>query len=311
MKKFTKVILIIAACCFGFGVLLAGIGFLLGARGFALTSGGKIIDYNSAEYVDKLDKTVINEEFDSIVMNCSLGDITIEESDDFYIEYTFTSYTGTNKATYSVEDGTLTFSTPDNKNVGWTWFNFSVPSNFVNGENYVKIYVPAGYKLELVDINANCGGIEIDLSEITECVIDSDLGEVEINNITSDTFDLTANCGDVKLDNCQLGNIEMKVDLGEIKVSDSTLTKGEVKNNCGDIKFESVTVEDLKVKDDLGSIKLELVGDISDYDYDFNTDLGTVKVNGEDRKTSAVRNESSKYSIEAKNNCGDVKVSFE
>ncbi len=311
MKKFTKIILIIAACCFSVGVLITGIAFLLGARGFAITSGGKIVDYNSAEYIDKLDKTSINEEFDSIAVDCSIGNIYIEESDDFYIEYEFTSYSGADKATYSVDDGILNFCKVTHNNTQWTLFNFNIPNNIANGENYVKIYVPSDCKLELVNINANCGDIEIDLSEITECIIDNDLGNVKIENVKSDTFNIITNCGDLKLNNCILQEVEIAVDLGQMKVKDSTLIKGKVKNNCGDINFDVVTIEDLEIADDLGQIKLELVGDISDYDYDFDTDLGSVKVNGTNNKSSAVRNENSKYSITAENSCGDITVTFE
>ena len=58
----------------------------------------------------------------------------------------------------------------------------------------------------------------------------------------------------------------------------------------------------------MGDIELYLKGELSDYDYTLETDLGDVEVNEKDEGSKAEVINNSKNLIEVSNDCGDIKL---
>lgn len=134
---------------------------------------------------------------------------------------------------------------------------------------FVAVIIPSGTSLKSIDIN-------------------SDVGDVTLNRITADICNGEISVGDFTVENGDIREMVWSSDTGDIKVLDSTFTNLYLTSNVGDVKIES------RQK-------------LTDYNFDLKTDVGEVKLNGEEYgRKCIVHGESGSITVRA--DVGDVKV---
>lgn len=315
MKKVNKVFLIIAGICGLLGAILVLIGVLMGAdNGFGINTKGQPVNYADAKRYN-LPKTKIEKPVTDIDATISYGNIYIKASDDYYIEYNCVGNEIVNGPTYEVVDGKLIFKEPqydvNNDNVFFSFdFDFFDDVDDIE-DNYVKIYVPTGTVINGITIEDNCGDITLSGLECENIDVTNDYGDIELDNINATNLNLINSCGDVDVTNSQFGNGNIELEYGSVNIESTTIDVVKIDNACGDIETDSLTSKNIEVSDDCGDIELHLLGDISQYDYEVDTDLGDVVFNDTAVESSSTKSEGAEYKLQVKNSCGDINISFQ
>lgn len=133
----------------------------------------------------------------------------------------------------------------------------------------VIVTVPSGTSLKSLDIS-------------------SDVGDVTIDGIIVDICNGETNVGDFTIQNADMSELYWESDTGNIEVENCSFTKLDLTADVGDVEIES-------------NKKLD------DYGFDLKTDVGEVKVNGEEYGRKCIMHGDA-GSITVKSDVGDVKV---
>lgn len=224
---------------------------------------------------------VYDQEFETISVDVSLGDIEVLPSSDEFVHVFIYS----EDDLFKLEDTTSTLSIVfwEEKGFHFSWFR---------KKDFVKIFVPK--------------------DSMTSFQFTSDSGDVTVDELSNASFHVIANMGDVSID--KAANIDIESDLGDINI-------GEVRTliatlNLGDLEVSSIS-EYLSIESDLGKISLDEVsltkdssitlslGDLdinhlSNAYVDAKTDLGDIDILDNDREAP--------YTLTIKNDLGDVSI---
>lgn len=193
----------------------------------------------NAETVE-LSKTSIDS-FNSVKLDVEVAEIDIIPSaDEFAIEY---SITGQN-VDYSVEDDVLTVNT---KAIGHG-------STFNTKRSYIKIYVPEGSEFVSLDYDGDVGDINIKDISFEEVDISTDVGNVDLTNITViDSISVKTAVGNVKVDLANSDcSYEVSADIADININGSSYDGMDVKKS-----YDSDEGPEVIIKTDCGRINLE------------------------------------------------------
>lgn len=192
-------------------------------------------------------------------------------------------------------DGSLKIDTVNKKSSGW-FMTFSVVPlvNSRNGNLFGEITITVPERtIDNIKIESAFGLYEIDGIDVTELEMDNVFGEIKLKNINCRRYaNLENTFGELSIENCALSEIDAENTFGEIKMDKCSIS--------GNSKFE-VT---------FGDLKADLYGDVYDYDYDFETVMGSSKINGEKPKYYKDR-WSCVYEMDAEVTFGDVQINFD
>ena len=207
---------------------------------------------------------VYEDNFSKIEIDSEAGDIYIKESDNDNVKVVI--YGDKNKTTVDKNDNNLVINAKAKKCVGFC-FNFKKAK--------IEVYIPKDYSNKIK--------------------IDSNYGDIEVDDFTSSKIEINNDYGDIKID----GVYKLKVenDYGDIKVKNITGSLN-IENDYGDIKIDNINItDDSSIKSDFGDIR---IGDTNEVYIDAKTDLGDVKINNNYNKSD--------ITLKIRNDCGDIKV---
>lgn len=108
------------------------------------------------------------------------------------------------------------------------------------------------------------------------------------SEISLEKINLNNNVGDVKIDFEKISNLNIDLDVGDIFVKSMLSGKNIIKSNIGDINLEL-------------SLKQE------DYKFEFDKDIGEVKLNNNNIKRDTITGNSNN-NLKIKTNIGDIKI---
>lgn len=108
------------------------------------------------------------------------------------------------------------------------------------------------------------------------------------NEISLEKINLNNNVGDVKIDFEKISNLNIDLDVGDIFVKSMLGGKNIIKSNIGDINLEL-------------SLKQE------DYKFEFDKDIGEVKLNNNKIKRDTITGDRNN-NLKIKTNIGDIKI---
>lgn len=108
------------------------------------------------------------------------------------------------------------------------------------------------------------------------------------SEISLEKINLNNNVGDVKIDFEKISNLNIDLDVGDIFVKSMLSGKNIIKSNIGDINLEL-------------SLKQE------DYKFEFDKDIGEVKLNNNKIKRDRITGNSNN-NLKIKTNIGDIKI---
>lgn len=139
-------------------------------------------------------------------------------------------------------------------------------------------------------------------------VLCNDVGSVKIDSIQAQKMNITGSVGDLKIKNCSGKDFTCENDVGDSKIENCSFTNMKVTGNTGNIKLNSCVFSTLNSNNDIGDIKVTKCANLTDYNMDFTTDLGSIRIGKKKQGTSYHATGSTQKYITLKTDLGDIKL---
>ena len=284
MKKFTKIMLILAGILVAIGLICVTVAFSRGltmrtlvqiARDsyfsfeeedfhFNIGSIGQIT--NKENDSDKTSNNEVTETFQDLDIEFGAGVLEVRYAD---VENVQVKETGISKLKVDVKENTLVIRDNTNININMNMDDLS--------DRSLVILIPNGMELQEVD--------------------------VEIGASTAEIADILAN------------EISITVGAGEADISGITAKQFELEVGAGKATVAQLTVDKLNVEAGLGEVNIDLNGVQEEYNYSVECGVGTVVV-GENSYSGLGAEQNVKYEgatkrINVECGIGEVKVKFQ
>lgn len=162
-------------------------------------------------------------------------------------------------------------------------------------------------KFQLFDINFNSFTVEVYLPEkqFASLDIDSNVGEITINSINSNTIEVSSDVSNIKLEKVNAETIEAISSVGSIILND-IVGKVYARSDVGTIslKMEQIT-NDMEIITNVGDIDLNVAAVPNNTTFIGNSELGSVKTFG--NKGDYV-SKPANFVVEMETTIGDINV---
>ncbi len=334
MKKTTRNILIISACCMGAGALISAAGIAAGGWfGFQISRDG-IHSASSQSEPYTLEKTKLDD-FSSIKLNIqSQADIEFLSSEDefCYLEYTLSGDNA--KPVWGISDGTLSFEQSSSFDTGFVFGGFSLSSD--PSSPIIRLYIPEGKEFSDITIYNSYGNVKIDTLLSDTLTLDLDSGDLDMKNLSAGTADVSLDFGDLDMAGCRFTELNVETDSGNIEAEDTTADTIVLINSFGDSTLKNTIVRSADLTAESGSLYLEASGlesltgtnEFGDttfvlpdgpdsYSYDLRTEFGEISFSGDMPgrlisddigEMSYINSESGNKKIEFTAESGDIEI---
>lgn len=153
------------------------------------------------------------------------------------------------------------------------------------------------------------GAGKTDIKNITsdEISMENGAGELTFADITAkDKLYLETGAGAVKMKNINCGKIDFQGGVGEINAEDVVCTGLNMETGVGAFIFSGEINGNVDVDNGIGEVRMTVYGNYSDYNFDADSGIGKVLVNG----NTPVSNTGGKYKFKIDTGVGEVKVDF-
>ena len=200
------------------------------------------------------------------------SDVTIEEntvSKNIEIEY----YTALERKV-NIEHIGNKLSIKENKNI--VGINFNIFSE----KRKLIIKIPKSSNIDINSVN-KIGDYFIKNLDIKSLIINSELGDVYIINISASDADIKLATGNLNIDNLNSKNNSLKINVatGNVKLNNiNDLKDISVDNKIGDTDLSSSTIKDINITNELGNIKLSNLPSESSDNINLKTTTGNIKL---------------------------------
>lgn len=316
MKHSIKRISIIACGMIVTGILLAIIGFFAGAK-FSI-----ILTDSGLKAVGKEDRQVKDwtlEEFKNI--DVDLADATIEviPSNEYKLE--IESLEGTN-ITHEIQQDTLIIKdeTPNHK------FTFAVNLVGYIQSTIIKVYVPQDQRFDHVTIANDFGDVKLDGLNTKKLTLDSNDGDIAINDIHSNVIVIENDLGDSTASNVKASEFTLEINDGDAELSQIEIeTSAALTNSLGDLSLNDFTSHDTKInssdgeidldgellgqtmiESSFGDIELDLLNKESELSYSIQNNFGDIEVNGNKFESKATNTRETENKLNITSNDTDI-----
>ena len=284
--KQRKLFLLITGGVFLFGVLLALIGLVSGAKA----------DYNSKLKFCEFEANVPSSNVYNLQIDSSMSDISVISSNDV---------DKINIVGHNISKEFLDYSTSNNtfrlRYDTKKWYQVIYKPAYNDADGSIEIYVPAKIPLKDVEIKCMNGNARINYLTADRTFIYCGGEESSIKDMNCSYSKLTTAGEYFNGVNINADAADLKVNKGEAVISNFLSSSLSVINSSGKLDFSGVISGDSAITSDSDS-KFTLYGDTAD--YNFSCSDGDVTVNGKEPK----ENKSAKYDISLK---GDMDITIE
>lgn len=231
---------ILAICCLCLGAMLTGAGFAMGGTlhdtlGVHFGSYTFGIGPDSSGRSTHQSETTILQPFERVFMNISLGDIKVEEGNEYALHVK-----NAPDSEYEIHQSETELKISSIQK--YSSFNF----NFEDLDYEYVLEVPRGTQLELVQIDSSMGDVKMNDILCTTIVVDQKMGDIELHGTISDKTDLSQKMGEIEYQGTHPGTMELHNAMGDIDVEihdDIQLYRYELSTSMGDIKTNHRRVE--------------------------------------------------------------------
>lgn len=330
MNRACKVIAIVASVVLGFGLILAGIGFIFGGMNSVILekTGIKVLNSDDIGEIETVDETYTD--VTNIKVDVSFFDkIVLKEGDTFSVKGSNPKRLGGLEA--SLDAGSLLVSDSRIGDKSIINIGFILPFSFAERSNQIlEITYPSDASLNRVELDVDAAKVEITDLKADKIEGNLDFGDLTIKNTNSSVIIFNLDSGSATLENVECDSIDVDLDLGALEIDglktnktniDSDSGSVDIKNiesqgaeislNMGALKIEGMLLGNSEIEMDLGDAVLDLKQSRDETSYSVETSLGSVTING-NKNTGTIENRipGSKNNIEVSSDSGDIKITF-
>jgi len=294
MTKGFKIFLIVCAALVIVGMVFAGIGFIMGGTGNItldryfnhigfISEDGGTFSGDIVEMESELDS------FTNVDIQVAITNVKFIESDSYRVEYSYDK--GFGAPSVSVKDHTLRiYDKTYQQGFSLNRFGINLPKNTKGF--YLNIYYPAGVDFGTIDIQ-------------------SDMGDVKLSDINTNSLDINLDLGDVAIENVKANRANFNLDLGELTASNFESNGLTAELDLGSAKISGHLAGDIDISCDLGDIKITTDIPKSDYNYDVEVDLGNFKLDGSKQGSPYESSNGAANSFELNCSLGNISIDFQ
>ncbi len=282
MKKsiYTTILVILTVCCIIGGTIFHILGWF---------SSFSLLPWNWGNSSDKLNTqretySASLDEFSTVKIEGSVMDVTIQTGNDYHLSYDCVAYL-VPEVKLSAADHSLEIIQPTVPQ-----FGIGVHNNHCE----MTLTVP-------------------DTCSLEDLTLLSDVGDIDLVGIKSETANIQSDVGDVEIDRCSFHSSELRMDVGDLKVKNSSLEICVADSDVGDMDFISCDFTSLDACGDVGDIEIVLEKDDSAYGIDLCCDIGDVYVDGEKYKQNYRTHSGNEHSsgfITGSTSSGDIRLTY-
>lgn len=313
-NKFLTILLGIAVLS---GILCSGIIIGIGIqRGKTISANISSVKKEQYPQAYQLEKTEIPE-FSEISLQLDYSNVKIIPSDGYYLEYRLD---GTQKEpVYGVSNGKFQFQEGDvQQKYQFSFHLFGYTAK--NQEPfYLNLYVPKGQAFDLLTANLESGNFEFEELEVKKAELSLGYGNLKFDKFTGESFTIAADSGNLEMGDVACDDLQIKAEYGNVKgnaitvsnQADLELDSGNLElsqmlaeslklsneyGNCtvdsfqvensrismdsGNLKLWEAAFENTEIESEYGNIDLTLAGNADDYNYDVDSEYGSLKIGG-------------------------------
>lgn len=106
----------------------------------------------------------------------------------------------------------------------------------------------------------------------------------------------------------KLEAVRINSNVGDLKIREITAGAINLNMNVGEVSVRKATFDNIEVSNNVGEISIEPIDNVDNYEISVSTNLGSVNVNGRNYKRSYTSKTSSRKTIKASTNIGEVRV---
>lgn len=148
-----------------------------------------------------------------------------------------------------------------------------------------------------------------DLSWRSMVRVDTDMGDIYLENIDAGEAELDTDMGNITVSNGHFNNLDCDSDMGDVTVTSVEADSLKCYCDCGQVNAFEFTANETDLEADMGSVSAIALGDMSDYALELEVDLGEVKVDGQ-KVASPYETYGKSYVLKAKADVGSVTLDF-
>ena len=209
--------------------IIVGVTRIFGTGGIFKFNNKEIFTVGESESDSE---TIACADFDNIKVDVEVSDVIIEPGDSYQVSYEYHTSNGRTVAPeVKVEGNTLkvTQTIKPKVNAG------------INSQDCkIVITVPAKATLKDVDLSSDVGDIEVNAINTNTITIQSDVGDVSFDTINADSIKTTSDVGDVSIQNSTITSVDATSGVGEIYIKDTTTSDVKAESGVGDITLKNV-----------------------------------------------------------------------
>ena len=220
----------------------------------------------------------------SLDVNNSTGKLTIKTGETFKVEAENVSKDFTAKVD---NDGTLEVS-DNNKDFEFLWFDFN---GFNSPNSKITVYIPNDFVAKEAKINTGAGS-------------------VYIGGLKSEYLYVSTGAGSISGDDITAEEVKIEGGVGSISLQDVNFADGDFNCGVGSLNIDGVLSGKNKIDCGVGSVSLDLTGDVDNYDYDFDSGIGKIHLNGEKVSDDYKTDNDAANSIKVEGGVGDVSINI-
>ena len=300
MKKGLIITFIICAVLFALGVVMVIAGWKMGAAtDFDIDLVNRRI--HSVNEKNMKSGEVETGVFSDIDIDMSASDVNIIEGDSFKVVYKVYEEAPEIKN----DNGKLIIKEKENSKK----FRFHLGFEELD-DSHVDIFIPKGTAINECKVDINAGDLLIETQTMAKLDVDTDAGNIKINESELGDALFKSNAGNLSLNDTKADKIDGDVDYGNFKIEDSEITDLTLDTDAGNTKIEKTRINNVDIKADAGNVKLDLIGEMADYSIDAKADFGNLKIDGEKQGNKFSVEGKSGKSIKVNANAGNIDIDF-
>lgn len=139
--------------------------------------------------------------------------------------------------------------------------------------------------------------------------ISSGIGNVLIDNISSNKFEMELGMGRVAIDNLVVNKkTDIDTGVGEFVINDGIINNFDLDMGVGNVFINSNVIGKSDIDAGIGNLELGLIGSINDYKIDVTSGVGNILIDNKNIKAGIYGNGNSYLNIEG--GMGDINVKF-
>lgn len=164
-------------------------------------------------------------------------------------------------------------------------------------------------KASELDIKMGKGGLNIFGTKSRTLSIENNFGKIELEDVSiQELADINTSNGEIVMKRATAESMQIKSDFGGVTGDTVEAKSGTFELNNGKCDLKVLDIDNLDITSEFGAVKLELVKPLEQYSYELDTDFGTIKVGGKNRKESYHSLESAENKIKVDSRNGDIDI---